>query len=187
MKSAQLPGLAMTVLYVSLLTFAGSGIAHVLQLKINQEASSSGCLPGGEGFVRARLRGETDFELNWSNADMQCDGGARPDASGVRVTFMGRVPSVGTLRLVFGITTDPSSPAGRNLPTNVTLILEDQQKLYSTAGDTRCTIDELEQRSGHAVAARGFCTAPATILTGSDELLLERFDFVGVVRDDAAH
>jgi hypothetical protein len=89
------------------------------------------------------------------------------------------------MRLVFGIAAPPNTPSVRNVPANVTVIFEDERKLYSTAGDGKCTIDELTAREARYVA-RGFCTGPATVLTGSDTLLVERFDFAGFVRDEDA-
>ena len=99
-----------------------------------------------------------------------------------------------TLRFVFGIAATPGARAQRNVPANVTVIFEGERKLFSTAGDGRCTIDELSEQplpppaqpTLRRLAARGFCTAPATALAGSAQLLLSRFDFAGPVIDEDA-
>jgi hypothetical protein len=86
-------------------------------------------------------------------------------------------------------------PAGRathNVPTNVTVIFEGEQKFYSTADDGKCTIDEFSEQplpgkvDAHLrrLSARGFCTAPATAVAGHRGLLLSRFDFAGAVLDE---
>jgi hypothetical protein len=192
----KLPGLIYTLLYAAVLAAAGLGVRQTLRVAIAASAAAKqvpGCLPSRDGYLRARLRGDGDIDLDWRDADMRCYGGPRPDESGVRVTFVGRVPPRGRhLRLVFGITTPPATTTARNVPTNVTVIFEDQQKLFSTAGDGRCTIDELtihpvetpHARPWHRVEARGFCIAPAGMLTGSESLLLDRFDFAGTVREE---
>src|SRR5262245_7942002 len=56
---------------------------------------SAGCLPAGDGFLRARIRGALSLDLNWHNAELECEGGARPDGSGIRLTFAGPQQSDG--------------------------------------------------------------------------------------------
>ena len=191
------PGLISTLSYVALLAAALLGIQQSSKATIPPSASARqehhlGCLPSRDGYLRARLRGSSDTEIDWHNADMRCDGGLRPGERGVRVTFLGPAPIQGRhyLRLVFGITTTPGTTIARNVPTNVTVIFEDEQKLYSTAGDDKCTIDELSVQPVETadatpwsrVEARGFCIAPASTITGDDTLLLDRFDFAGTIR-----
>jgi hypothetical protein len=195
MKSGEGRALLVTVLYVLAVAAAAIGIDETRRAKDisadSLKARPAGCIPTGDAYLRARLRGDSDLDLNWSDTQMQCDGDPRPDGSGVRVTFVGRAPA-GVIRLVFGVAADPKTVSARNVPTNVTVIFEDQQKLYSTAGDGKCTIDELKQRSNPAegigrwlrVEARGYCTGPATIITGSDSLLMDRFDFAGIVHEE---
>jgi hypothetical protein len=156
------------------------------------DSAVAGCLPSRDGFLRARLRGDSDTDIDWTDADMQCDGGPRPDASGVRVTFAGHLPDGHIIRLVFGIGTPLATSTARNVPTNVTVIFEDDQKLYSTAGEGKCTIDDLSMQPQRAqqttgwrrVVARGFCTLPVAAIAGNDALIVDRFDFAGGLRDE---
>jgi hypothetical protein len=140
------------------------------------------------------MRGAANMDIDWHDADMQCDGGPRPGEQGVRLTFAGRKPhGKHRLRFVFGIAAAANTPSARNLPTNVTVIFEGERKLYSTAGDNKCTTDEYHQQSlpddGHSrrqrISARGFCTAAAAAIEGRSVLLLSRFDFAGIVTQDA--
>jgi hypothetical protein len=172
---------------------------------------TSSCLPSHDGYLRLRMRGDTNADIDWRDQDMHCDGGPRPGQQGLRLTFAGPTPGAGpasaagtarnsasggthTLRFVFGIATAAGARQQRNVPANVTVIFEGQRKLFSTAGDGRCTIDELSEQPLPAPAdpklrrlsARGFCTAPATALAGSAQLLLSRFDFAGPVTDEDA-
>src|SRR5580765_3168469 len=43
--------------------------------------AAKGCLPTGNGYLRARIRGAMNLDVNWHNAELQCEGGPRPDGS----------------------------------------------------------------------------------------------------------
>lgn len=151
------------------------------------------CLPDRSGYLSVRVRGAQNLDIDWHDADLQCDGGPRPDQGGLRLTFAARAPVGGRrARLVFGIAALPGAGISREVPANVTLILEGENRLYSTRGDGKCTIDELVQTpieaAAHAlrVAGRGFCAAPAAAIDGRDDVLVTRFDFAGRVVDAGA-
>jgi hypothetical protein len=133
------------------------------------------------------------MDIDWHDADMQCDGGTRPDQKGIRLTFAGAAPGAQTqLRFVFGIASRAGVRRSRGIATNVTVIFEGGGKLFSTRGDDKCTVDELGQSRivGAStprrlrVSGRGFCIAPAAAADGGEGLLLSRFDFAGILVDD---
>lgn len=152
---------------------------------------AAGCLASGNGYLRARIRGALNLDLDWRNDDLQCEGGARPADRGIRLSFAGPLQSDGRrLRLVFGISAATEGRGGRALPTNLTLIFEGEKRLFATRGDDKCTVDELRQErfgdlSGrersYRVIARGFCIAPATAADRSERIVVSRFDFAGRV------
>lgn len=161
-------------------------------------ATLAGSHPGGpclgathNGYLRARLRGALDLDLAWDGERLQCDGGARPDGRGLRVTLAGNSRGDGRkLRFVFGIDDVPEGASVRARPTNLTLIFEGEQRLFATRGADKCTTDELRQerigalggpKRSWRVVARGFCVAPATTLAGDARLLLTSFDFASEV------
>lgn len=156
---------------------------------VTTPAPLTGCLPTGNGFVRAKLRGALDLDLAWRNDEMECTGGSRPDGSGLRVSFAGPVQSDGRrLRLVFGIDDAPEGTSGSARPTNLTVIFEGEKRLFATRGDDKCTIDDLQQQRIGAldgkprtwrVVARGFCIGPATALNSDERILMTTFDFAG--------
>ena len=159
-------------------------------------AVSHGCLPTGNGYLRARIRGALNLDINWRNADIECDGGLRPDGSALRMSFAGPPHGDGRrLRLVFGVRAVHEGRAGRALPTNLTVILEGEERVFATRGDEHCTVDELRQERLGAlggplrtwrVVARGFCTSPASALNSDARILVTRFDFAGnAVFEDA--
>ena len=153
--------------------------------------ASADCLPGERGYLRASLRGAIDTEIDWRGSTLQCEGGARPDNRGLRVSFLGPPDALGRqLRLVFGIAAIPGSNASKS-PTNITVIVEGQHQLYATQGDDKCMVESLvqepiaERRQSitlYRVAARGYCIDPAATLDGSGRLYINRFDFAGVAR-----
>lgn len=150
-----------------------------------------GCLETGNGYLRARIRGALKLDVDLHNAELQCDGGARPDGSGIRVSFAGPVRSDGRrLRMVFGVGTATEGAAGKELPTNLTVIFEGEQRLFATRGEDKCTVDQLSQERvgalggrlrSYRIVARGFCIAPAKALNDEQTLLVNSFDFAGRV------
>jgi hypothetical protein len=149
------------------------------------------CLPNQEGFLRARLSGSANEELNWGAANLDCTGAARPDDAGIRIRFTEHHPAANPhWILVVGISRLKEGQRGRALPANVTLIREGSGEFYSTQGDDKCTIDDVRQTAitglprktrSYRVTARGFCTEPARSLRGTGSILVSRFDFAGRV------
>jgi hypothetical protein len=151
--------------------------------------AASGCLPTGNGYLKARIRGALNLDLDWHNADIECAGGPREDGSGLRLSFAGpRRPDGQRLRMVFGVRSAREGRSGHELPTNLTVILEGGRQLFTTRGDDRCTVDTLRQeRLGGAraaarsyrIVARGFCISPASTLNNAERILVSSFDFAG--------
>jgi len=151
--------------------------------------SSAGCFAAGGGYLRARMRGALDLDLNWKNEDMQCEGGPRPSGNGIRVSIGG--PARGDahrLRLVFGIAGVGEGRGGETLRTNVTVVFEGEQRIFATQGDDKCSVDSLTQervevlgpgKSVYRVVARGFCIGPATGLIRDERVVITSFDFAG--------
>lgn len=157
--------------------------------------AATGCLVAGGGYLQAQLRGAVVADLNWNNAQMQCEGSPRPDGHGLRLTFAGSLPdTTHHLRFIFGIDErDTAAGAARALPTNLTVILEGEQQLYATRGDEHCAVESLERTpldaSGgrkNRVHARGYCVDPATSLAGDARLLVPTFEFTGVADAELA-
>ncbi|HWZ64836.1 MAG TPA: hypothetical protein VNX02_17595 [Steroidobacteraceae bacterium] len=160
-------------------------------------AAPRGCLPAGNGYLRATLRGALNLDIDWHNGELECDGGPRPDGSGIRLSFAGPKRADGhRLRMVFGVNTVREGRGARDLPTNLTLIVEGAQRLYTTRGEDHCTVDSLHQQRlptpgskprTYRIVARGFCVAPASTLNDAEHILVSSFDFAGsaVYGDDA--
>ena len=151
--------------------------------------NAHGCLPTGNGYLRARIRGALNLDIDWSNAEIECEGGPRPNGSGVRVSFAGPPHGDGRrMRLVFGVGSVREGRTGHDLPTNLTVIFEGEERLFATRGQDHCTVDELRQERVGAlggpkrtwrIIGRGFCIAPASTLDSDARILVSRFDFAG--------
>jgi hypothetical protein len=146
------------------------------------------CLSDGTGYVSARIRGALNMDLSWKDAQLACAGDARPDGSGLRVSFAGPGPGGKVLRLVFGISSAHEGKPGRELPTNLTVLL-DGGRIFATQGDGKCTMDQLSQQPlpgapglrAWRIEAHGFCVTPANAIDGKGRILVSRFDFAGRV------
>lgn len=157
----------------------------------NPLKGSRGCLVAGNGYLRAKVRGALQLDIAFHDSELECDGGARPDRSGIRVSFAGPLRSDGhRLRMVFGIEGATEGSAGRALPTNLTVIFEGEQRIFATRGADNCTADELHQERigalagparSYRVMASGFCIAPVTAVNNTEKILVTSFDFAGRV------
>jgi hypothetical protein len=153
--------------------------------------SLHGCLASGDGYLRARIRGALKLDVSLVNAELECDGGPRPDGSGIRVSFAGPARSDGRrLRMVFGVAKATEGVKGRELPTNLTVIFEGEQWMFATRGDDKCTVDEFSQEPvgalggplrSYRVIAHGFCIAPVKALNSEQTILVNSFDFTGSI------
>jgi hypothetical protein len=147
------------------------------------------CAPAAEGFLRARLQGAIDAEIDWSAPVVaQCVGGPRPGGDGVRLVYKGTVDSA-PLLVVIGVANLLPGTSARNVAANVTLVREGAGSFYSTRGDDKCALDDVQQEpiAGHdgryRLSARGYCTQPARALGASDSgsVLVTRFDVAALV------
>ena len=156
------------------------------------QPEATDCL-GGQGYLRARIRGALNRDLDFRQ-HLTCEGESRPDGSGIHLGFAAP-PGPHRLRLIFGIRGVREGVAGRELPVNLT-VMEEGGRIFATRGESRCTIDDLQQRrqpggSAHTwrITVRGFCTdpvnalgqSPAQSLGKGGRIVVSRFDFAGVV------
>lgn len=154
------------------------------------DATPASCLPDGNGYLRARLRGSIDSDLDWSNAGTECTGAVRPDG-GIRMRFSHVTPDQDArLVLVFGIAQLREGRSAKNLRVNLTLFREGSGEFFSTRGDDKCMLDEIAQtplvgipyrERSYRVVVRGFCTGPARSVSGAGAIYISRFDYAGRV------
>ncbi|MBW4050354.1 MAG: hypothetical protein HIU85_02670 [Proteobacteria bacterium] len=163
------------------------------------------CLRSRGAFLRAQIRGAVRADIDLRGRELKCEGGPRLDGRGIRMGFEGRAARLGRVRMIFGIDGVKEGRPGRELPTNLTVILEDEKLLFATQGDGNCTVDRLTQeplngrtaptrparttattrvkstpaKNRYRVVAHGFCIAPANDLSGRRRIMVTTFDFSG--------
>jgi hypothetical protein len=144
------------------------------------------CLPTGDGYLRARVEGAIDARIDWPNSGTRCQGEAKTEPAGVRLSFQREPGSKPDLLFVFGLTgVQPGQPA-HAVGANLTLIVQGSSSIFSTRGDSRCTVDSLAQKPlptprTYRLEARGFCTQPARAVHGSGTVIVSTFEFAGLV------
>ncbi len=181
------------------LACARSPEAPLLPPQASQAAASTLvnlCSANQAMFLRARLQGAIDAQLDWRGAELNCEGGARPGDRGLRAVFAGSLTSeVGNakksrrLRMIIGISLlDSAAGVAQALPTNLTLIIEGEGLTYATQGDQHCAVEQLDRRplltkpGFEALEVRGYCTRPAASFSGGPALLIPTFEFSSVIR-----
>jgi len=139
---------------------------------------------------RGRLAGAIEAQVDWPNSGTRCEGEPRDKPPGVRLSFRRAHGGKTDLLFVFGITGVSKGKPAHEAGTNLTVIVQGANRIFSTLGDTRCTVDSLTQRpldkpGVFRVEARGFCTQPAHAVRGAGAVLVSTFEFAGPVNYDA--
>lgn len=144
------------------------------------------CLISGDGYLRAKLAGAVEANLDWPNSGTRCEGESRDKPPGVRLSFQRAAGARPNLLLVFGLTGVTPGQSAREVKANLTVIVQGTSRIYGTLGDSRCTVDSLSQRplnaaGAYRIEARGFCTQPAHAVRGKGDVLVSTFEFAGLV------
>ncbi len=153
-------------------------------------ALPANCLESGDGYLRAKLGGAIEANIDWPNSGTRCQGEPKDKPPGVRLSFQRVAGGSPDLLFVFGITGVREGRPARAAGVNVTVIVQGTSRIYGTLGDSRCTVDSLTQRplkskGSYRLEARGFCTQPAHAVRGTDAVLVSTFEFAGLVAFDA--
>ncbi|HVF18343.1 MAG TPA: hypothetical protein VNA21_15585 [Steroidobacteraceae bacterium] len=151
-------------------------------------------MPSGDGYLKARLAGALNAELDWGNDGTECTGAVRPTDGGIRMRFTAANAAGEKLVLVFGIAGLREGKNANAVPVNITIIREGAGEFYGTQGDDKCMLDQVSQQPivgiphrsrSYRIVARGFCTEPARAIRGKGSVLISRFDYAGRVDFDS--
>jgi hypothetical protein len=174
--------LALTVLA----PWAGTALGATPTSGAPVKAPTVTCLATGDGYLRAKMAGAVDANLDWPNSGTRCEGESREQPPGVRLSFQRAAGGKPNLLLVFGLSGVTEGQAAHEVKANLTVIVQGTNRIYGTLGDSRCTVDSLSQRplaaaGAYRIEARGFCTQPAHAVRGKGDVLVSTFEFAGVV------
>ena len=150
------------------------------------KAPAVACLTSGDGYLRAKIAGAVEANLDWPNSGTRCEGESRDKPPGVRLSFQRAAGDRSNLLLVFGLSGVAKGESAHAVKTNLTVIVQGTSRIYGTLGDSRCTVDSLSQRplntaGAYRIEARGFCTQPAHAVRGKGDVLVSTFEFAGLV------
>jgi hypothetical protein len=152
------------------------------------DAGEALCRPAPYGYLRARLQGAIEADLDWSSpATPQCIGGPRPFGDGLRLVFKGPA-GPDALLVIFGVGVGEAIPTARNVPASVTVVREGASEFFATQGDDKCAVDEFRQDpvagqpGRYRFTGRGYCTQPARAVGAhAGAVLVSRFDVDALV------
>jgi hypothetical protein len=176
-------GRALAMVLIAVLSACGGSAKPTGAAK--PAVSANSCLTSGDGYLRATVAGAVTAKIDWPNSGTQCEGESRGSSPGVRLSFQ-RKGAVPDLLLVFGLTQVQKGQPAREIGANLTVILQGTDRIFGTLGESRCTVDRLDQRAlaaprTYRVEARGFCTQPAHAVRGDGDVLVSTFEFAGLV------
>lgn len=180
---------APAVLLALLLAAGGCGHADTTaQAPAATKGTGALCVPASRGYLRARLQGSIDADLDWSAGVPQCRGGLRPTGDGVRLLYKGTNAANDSLLVVLGVGPLRAGESAHNVPVNLTVVREGAGEFFATQGDDKCMLDEVRQEplpagaGQYLLTGRGFCTQPARAVGGGEgAVLVSRFDLEAIV------
>jgi len=147
-----------------------------------------------------------EARVDWPDEGTRCEGESKHTPPGVRLSFHRIAGHGSNLLFVFGLTGVREGRPAKEVGTNLTLIVQGTDRIYGTLGDSRCTVDSLQQKplgsstpasstpassnpdsskpgspKAYRLEARGFCTQPAHAVRGKGDVLVSTFEFAGLV------
>ena len=148
--------------------------------------SSNLCGSESDGYLNGRLYGALDEQIDWSGADMSCEGMLRPNGDGVRLSFASQKSRNAKLVFVFGIDAGIEKLRGGEHAANITIIDETDGQFFSTGGNSRCwaTLDKVESLSNEPVSTYQingeiYCAGGFPSLSDNRSVTLGDFEFSG--------
>ena len=148
------------------------------------EAPSLAC--GEDGYLATTLYGAISATLDWSAADLNCEGMPRPDNEGARLRLAG-VDGDRRIAFIIAIPGLARGTVGSELPSNVTLIEEGQGRFFSTPDLNNCWTDVTRfealgaSTSAFAVGGTLYCVRPIAEVNGSSSVSLAELRFQGLL------
>ena len=144
------------------------------------------CSRESDGFIRGRLYGAVELNVDWHGADMNCEGMLRPDGKGIRLLFASRQGREDRLVFVIGVDGEIDRLPDEERVANVTIIDEIDGRFFSTGGNDRCwtTIHKVESIVGETfpafqIAGELYCSGGLPSLSDRGSVTLDDLRFSG--------
>ncbi|MDH4126957.1 MAG: hypothetical protein OEV69_15120 [Gammaproteobacteria bacterium] len=139
---------------------------------------------GSDGFLSSELFGAYQAHLQWSAADLECEGMPRPDGEGARLRFAGKLDGR-QIAFIIALPELRRGVPGKELATTVTLIEEGSGRFFSTADQNTCWTDIVELENidasdaSYRIAGRLYCVSPLMQVNGESDVLIRDLQFRG--------
>ena len=143
---------------------------------------------GDDGRLAGELYGGIRATLDWSSADVACEGMPRPDGDGARLRFAGKVqPGDRPIAIIIAMRDFAPDSPNAELPANVTLIEEGNGRFYSTPDFDNCLTAITEVRGlgdpggRYSVAGVLYCVSPLPEMNGDSSVSIPELVFTGLL------
>ncbi|MCC5869861.1 MAG: hypothetical protein JJU27_15265 [Gammaproteobacteria bacterium] len=147
------------------------------------------CPEGVDGHFEVTLSGALVATIDWQAPALHCEGMPRPDAGGGRLRFSGELEPGVDLAVVIGIDGLAPGVKTRELPANLTLVVEGQGLFFGSMQQSHCWADILANEpvgsQGHLVRGEIYCVRGLPQVGGGASVGITDLRFVGLLAPEA--
>jgi hypothetical protein len=143
---------------------------------------------GDAGYLRGQLYGAIPVSLDWSSADLDCEGMPRPSGNGARLRFASVVAGADLqLAIIIAIPDLERGAAGYELASNVTVIEEGGGRFFNSSDLGNCLTDitimeKLDVGADrYSIGGKLYCVSPLAEINGDSSVLIPELAFLGLV------
>src|ERR1700733_11948954 len=119
-----IPIFARLALALTLGTWAAAALSASTMSGAPVKAPTVTCLASGDGYLRAKMAGAVDANLDWPNSGTRCEGESRDKPPGVRLSFQRVAGAKPNLLLVFGLSGVTQGQSAAQAKGNLTVVLK---------------------------------------------------------------
>lgn len=156
-------------------------------------AKAGDCVAGGR--VDADFYGALQTTVRWSEDALECTGMPRPNGAGARLRFAGPadIDSDRRFAIIIGLPDLAEGERGKELPSNVTIIEENEGRFFATGDADNCWSDIDRQDAlddgehpDYLISGILYCVAPLAEIRGSGNVSFSELQFTGMLNWRAA-
>jgi hypothetical protein len=137
---------------------------------------------GDQGYLSTSLFGSIERQLAWEAGEFDCDSMLRPDGEGMRIRFTGDAANR-VVAIILAIPDLERGQDGSELPTVVTLTVEDSGRFFSTADldacftDIQAQPDAGESKALYDAIGTMYCIEPLGEINGDAAVSIPKLEF----------
>lgn len=143
---------------------------------------------GDSGYLRGRLYGAIDWNLDFAANKLQCEGMPRPGGEGARLRFAGRIgDDERQIAIIIAIPELDRGSAGSEYVSNVTVIEEGRGRFFNTVDPSNCLTDITAMTAIHiegdryTISGSLYCLAPLAEVNGDSSVSITELRFEGLI------